>query len=82
MATLTIDRLKDMLRVSAGEDMTSPLGGDITDKTFADLGYDSLAMLETAALINREFGVDITGEIGELPTPGALVSRVNSSLAA
>lgn len=82
MAELTIERLKDLLRVSAGEDDVAQLGGEITDTSFTELGYDSLALLEAAALINREYGVDVTDEIENLPTPRALVSLVNVRLAA
>jgi minimal PKS acyl carrier protein len=82
MSNLTIDQLKDLLRISAGEDESAQLGGDIAAKSFSDLGYDSLALLETAALINREYGVDVTDEINDLETPGALVDFVNDKLAA
>lgn len=82
MASLTIDRLKDLLRISAGEDEVSQLGGDITATSFSELGYDSLALIETAALINREYGIDVTDEIDELETPGALLDFVNDKLAA
>jgi len=82
MAQLTIDRLKDLLRVSAGEDEFITLDGDITQTAFSELGYDSLALLETAALIKREFGVDVTDDITELPTPGDLLGTVNERLAA
>jgi minimal PKS acyl carrier protein len=82
MATLTIDRLKDLLRISAGEDESAQLGGDIAAKSFSDLGYDSLALIETAALINREYGVDVTDQIDDLETPAALVHFVNTQLAA
>ncbi len=81
MSTLTIDRLKDLLRISAGEDDSAQLGGDITATSFSDLGYDSLALLETAALINREYGIDVTDDIDDLETPGALVAFVNHKMA-
>lgn len=79
---ITIERLKDLLRISAGEEDTSPLAGDISDVTFSELGYDSLALIETAALIKREYGVDITDDVEETQTPHALLSLVNTKLAA
>lgn len=82
MAELTVDRLKDILRVSAGEDESIRLDRDIADVPFSALGYDSLALLETAALIKREYGVDTTDDITELETPAALVGFVNAKLVA
>lgn len=82
MAELTIDQLKNLLRISAGEDEAINLDGDISETAFGSLGYDSLALLETAALIKREYGLDITDAISEIETPGALVGYVNTKLAA
>ncbi|GAB2862441.1 acyl carrier protein [Actinocorallia aurea] len=82
MAQLTIDRLKDLLRISAGEDEAITLDGDISAREFSELGYDSLALLETAALIKREYGVDVTDDIADLPTPEDLLGMVNDRLAA
>ncbi|MGW7794054.1 acyl carrier protein [Streptomyces tricolor] len=82
MAKLTIDRLKDILRISAGEDESEQLAGEIGETTFGELGYDSLALLETAALIKREYGVDITDDIEHLTTPQALTDFVNAKSAA
>ncbi|ACY98339.1 MULTISPECIES: acyl carrier protein [Thermomonospora] len=82
MAELTLERLKEMLRVSAGEDESIPLGDDIADTSFSELGYDSLALLETAALIKREYGVDVTDAIADIETPAALLDLVNTGLAA
>ena len=51
--------------------------------TFQDLGYDSLAMMETAARITQEYGVDLSDdEITEVATPRALLDLVNRSVAA
>ncbi|MEW2508675.1 acyl carrier protein [Streptomyces sp. NPDC046870] len=82
MAELTIDRLKDILRISAGEDESEQLAGEIGETTFSELGYDSLALLETAALIKREYGVDITDDIEHLSTPQAMTDFVNAKVAA
>ncbi|WP_106396525.1 acyl carrier protein [Actinocorallia populi] len=82
MATLTFDRLKEILRTSAGEDEGINLDGDIIGTPFGMLGYDSLALLETAALIKREYGIDVTDDIAEIETPGALLGYVNDKIAA
>ncbi|GAB3497753.1 acyl carrier protein [Amycolatopsis cihanbeyliensis] len=74
---MTIDDLRRILAECAGEDENGDLGGDILDRPFADLGYDSLALMETAARITREFGVTIADDdvIG-LSTPRELLDLV------
>ena len=56
---LTIDDLKRILREAAGQDETIDLDGDILDTSFEDLGYDSLALLETGSRIEREHGIEL-----------------------
>ena len=80
---LTLDDLTRILRTAAGEPADADLDGDILDLTFDLLGYDSVALLETASRIERQFGVtldDTTLSGGE--TPRALLAAVNSQLAA
>ena len=82
MSTLTIDGLKEILRSAAGEDDGADLDGDILDVAFADLGYDSLALLETAARIARDFGVTLSDDdVDQIETPRALLDQVNAALA-
>ncbi|MEU5848863.1 acyl carrier protein [Saccharopolyspora shandongensis] len=74
---ITLDDLRRILAGCAGAAEDVDLGGDILDLTFADLGYDSLALMETAAVIGREFGVVIPDdELGGLETPRAMLDRV------
>lgn len=55
--------------------------GDVLDTEFDGLGYDSLAMLETAARIEREFGVTLEdSSITDGMTPRALIELVNRYL--
>ncbi|MFF4208728.1 acyl carrier protein [Streptomyces sp. NPDC001796] len=83
MATMDIEDLRRILVACAGEDDAADLDGDILDVTFQDLGYDSLAMMETAARITQEYGVDLSDdEITEVATPRALLDLVNRSVAA
>lgn len=80
---LTIDDLKRILREAAGEQEGIDLDGDILDVTFEDLGYDSLALLETGSRIEREHGIqleDTTVTVTE--TPRALLDVVNEQLTA
>ena len=78
---LTVDDFKHMLREAAGEDETADLDGDILDVAFDELGYDSLALLEVAALAQRRFGVVLAeDEVAGVGTPRAFVGLVNRTL--
>ncbi|MGW4644206.1 acyl carrier protein [Sphaerisporangium sp. NPDC004334] len=81
MSEFTIDDLKRILRACAGEDEAVGLDGDILDSGFEELGYDSLALLETASRIEHEVGVAVLDEeIGEVTTPRQLLDLVNGRL--
>jgi act minimal PKS acyl carrier protein len=83
MHTFAVDDLRRILRISAGEDGSNPLDGDILDVTFAELGYDSLALLEMTSRVEREFGMSIPdGVVADLPTPRAYLGYVNERLGA
>jgi minimal PKS acyl carrier protein len=74
---MTIDDLRTILVSCAGES-DGPLDGDIRDVDFDELGYDSLALMETAARIRSDFGVTIPDErIAELRTPREILDLVN-----
>ncbi|MEV6009389.1 acyl carrier protein [Streptomyces sp. NPDC051976] len=80
---LTIDDLKRILREAAGQDETIDLDGDILDTSFEDLGYDSLALLETGSRIEREHGIELEDtSVTVVETPRALLAVVNEQLAA
>lgn len=75
---LTIDDLVRILTETAGEDEGVDLNGDILDRSLRELGYDSLAMMETAARIQQEFGVRVPDDIVmELDTPREVLDAVN-----
>ncbi|MBB5158008.1 acyl carrier protein [Saccharopolyspora phatthalungensis] len=81
MANFTIEDLIRVLRACAGEGEPVEAGVEIALLSFGDLGYDSLALLETASVIKREFGVDLPDDVvGELDTPGEFVATVNRKL--
>lgn len=83
MSALTLDDLKAVMLEAAGADETVDLDGDIADATFIDLGYDSLALLETAAIVSRRYGITLTDDLLDgIDTPRALLTEVNSALAA
>lgn len=80
---LTVDDLRRILREAAGETEDVDLDGDIADKTFDELGYDSLALLETGGRIERELGIRLEDSaVSEAGTPRALLLVVNERLAA
>jgi acyl carrier protein len=80
---LTLDDLRRILRAVAGEAEGAGLDGDILDVTFTDLGYDSLALLETAGQIERERDLQLDeSTITEAQTPRQLLTAVTEQLVA
>ncbi len=79
----TIDELIITLQAAAGESTGVTLHGDILDVSFDELGYDSLALLETAARISRERGIMLPDStVTDADTPRALLATVNERVAA
>jgi minimal PKS acyl carrier protein len=79
MSIMTIDDLRAILTECAGEDDAVEAADDIADTPFEELGYDSLALIETAARIEQRYGVRIPdGDIMDLPTPRAVLDAVNA----
>ncbi|WP_019635008.1 acyl carrier protein [Actinomadura atramentaria] len=83
MATkLTLDDLLEILRDAAGDSEEIAGATDVLDTEFAQLGYDSLALLETAGRIERDHGIELDDStVAESPTPRALLDVVNERLA-
>jgi minimal PKS acyl carrier protein len=78
----TLDDLRRILRDGAGTDEGVDLGVDILDATFDELGYESLAMLETGGRIEREFGISLDDSVlADSTTPRALIEAVNEHIA-
>ena len=81
MSTMTIDDLRKILVSCAGEEEDVDAQADISDVRFEELGYDSLALMETAARIEQDFGVRLPDDVVvELKTPRALLDLVNGGL--
>ncbi|EWC62972.1 Acyl carrier protein [Actinokineospora spheciospongiae] len=79
----TVDDLTRILTEGAGADETVDLSGDILDTDFEELGYESLALLETCGLIEREYGITLDDDtVTEHRTPRAMVEAVNARLSA
>lgn len=83
MSEMTIEALDGILREAAGDDDSAQMGESGLDKPFLDLGFDSLALLETVALIKRRYGVAVADdELTDLRTPRELLTKVNAVLTA
>lgn len=83
MNKFTLETLRAIIRSCVGVEDGVDLDSPIDDVPFDDLGYDSLALLEIASQLRRQYGVDIPDDgLGELmPTPAAAVEYVNRVLA-
>ncbi|MEU9982395.1 acyl carrier protein [Streptomyces sp. NPDC050856] len=78
----TLADLKRILLEGAGAGEGVDLDGDILDTDFEQLGYESLALLETAGRIEREYGITLDDDVfTDSPTPRALIAAVNAALA-
>ena len=76
---IALDDLRRILRESAGADDDVALDGEILDTEFEALGYDSLALMETAARISREYGIPIDDDALLMArTPRGLLDLVNA----
>lgn len=77
---LEIDDLRTILRESAGTPEGVDLDGDILDTGFDELGYDSIAVLETVGRITRDYRVDVDDDAAVTArTPRELLALVNES---
>jgi len=82
MSELTLDSLRELLTEVAGADEGAGPSPDFGRLTFDELGYDSLALMEMAARLERDYGVVIDDEqIDELETPADVLELVNKALA-
>lgn len=78
----TLADLRRILLEGAGADEETDLQGDILDLEFEALGYESLALLETASRIEREYGITLDDSmLSGTTTPKALIEGVNAQLA-
>lgn len=76
--TIELGDLRRILEEGAGTEAGVDLDGNILDVEFGDLGYDSIAIMETAARISREYDVRIDeDELVRATTPRLLLELVN-----
>jgi act minimal PKS acyl carrier protein len=80
MKKLELTEMVELLRECAGEDELIDLDGDIKDTTFPELGYDSLALLQLAAVVERQYGIELADDVMSAETPQAFLDLVNGVL--
>ncbi|MGW0121052.1 acyl carrier protein [Streptomyces sp. NPDC003327] len=81
MQQITIADLQTIMTQCAGEDEEALSLEEAPDRAFEELGYDSLALLETYSRLERDFGVELCeDELGDIHTARQLVDFVNSLL--
>lgn len=77
MQQFTVDHLQEAL-CALGVDAAAALHGDVLDRTFAELGYDSLALLELCGYVQRTFGVPMPDDAPQhMPTPHHALRYIN-----
>nr|ADG86317.1 acyl carrier protein [Streptomyces sp. SANK 61196] len=82
-SSMTFDDLKAIMSRSTGELDGQELTEADLGTTFTEIGYDSLAVLEIASQIQREYGLQIPDEaIETMNTPKDVIDYVNTSLTA
>ncbi|WP_205789381.1 MULTISPECIES: acyl carrier protein [unclassified Micromonospora] len=73
----------EYLRRAAGDDDGLDLDGDIAETTLADLGYDSISIVEMTLLIERELKISLPEDrANKDTTPREFVELVNELLPA
>lgn len=81
MSQFTLDDLLSIMRSSVGVEDTTVPDKDVADVEFADLGLDSLAVLELAGEVQRRYGVVMSDDVVvEMPSLGAAVEYINRQL--
>ncbi len=81
--TMTFEDLKAIVSRCVGELDELDLAETDLATAFTEIGYDSLAVLEIASQIQREYGLQIPDEaIETMDSPKAVIDYVNNSLAA
>lgn len=79
----TTEDLERILREGAGANDTARFDEATLNVHFDELGYDSLALLETAGRIEREFGIRLEElSLVVTLTPRELINQVNEHIGA
>jgi act minimal PKS acyl carrier protein len=82
MQRMTVPALMEILDRAGGGAESLDLSTDVSEVDLEELGYESLAILETAGVIEREYGVTLDeAALFDARTPQGLVAVVNDALA-
>ncbi|MCZ4607405.1 actinorhodin polyketide synthase [Streptomyces sp. WAC 01325] len=77
---ITVEEIRRIIVASAGAPESGASDADFADTSFDELGYESLALMETASAIEREFGVSVPDDLlFEARTPRELAELVRSA---
>ncbi|MEV5985402.1 acyl carrier protein [Streptomyces sp. NPDC052051] len=80
--SMTFDDLKQVITTAVGDGLAEELEESRIAVAFTEIGYDSLAVLEIASQIQRQYGLKIPDEaIEEMDSPQAVLDYVNGRLA-
>ncbi|MFL6141122.1 MAG: acyl carrier protein [Labedaea sp.] len=75
--TFTLSQLLEVMRSCAGVEDGVEIDASKADVEFEELGYDSLAVLEIAAQVQRQYGVPMPDECVEhMHTPSEAVNFI------
>lgn len=80
MATFTLEDLVEYVRRGAGDVDSLDLDENRADTSFADLGYDSIAIMEVLLLIERDLKIKLPEDMDKSMTPAQYVEAVNEQL--
>ena len=82
MPQLTLDELKVFLLRSVGDDESIDLSGDIQGTALSDLGFDSLAVIDTTSRLEQHFKIKFSDDdTSAIATPQDFLDIVNRQLA-
>lgn len=74
----TLEDLRRFLIEAAGADDGLTVADEAMDTEFEELGYDSLALMETASRVERTYGVSLAEEeLVDARTPRELIELIN-----
>ncbi|MEU6024210.1 phosphopantetheine-binding protein [Micromonospora sp. NPDC048871] len=77
MSELTLSEMIEIMRECAGEEASVDVGDDIGDVDLQLLGYDSLALMEAAAIVKRTYRVELSDDaLSEVRTLNQFVAAV------
>jgi acyl carrier protein len=76
---MTINDLLRILQKAAGVDQLALEPDQAIDCSFADLGLDSLALLETVGAIEREYSLTLPDSVAGADTPREMFELVSAA---